>query len=115
MLLAHEHERQASEALLTGAVGGVVLLFGYPIGERGWTVLGAGYDESVGADEELLADVVGSTLLGVGLAVLALVGLPAIGAVTALVEDVFAAAVLVAVVRTVSRVHDAPSASSSSW
>lgn len=97
----------SGEAAIAAGVGVGTVFVGYLIRFRGWTFLVAGYDRTVGVDDELVADVVGSMVLRVGLATLAVAALAAFGSLTDLVELVFVAAVLLEVGRTVYRLNAA--------
>lgn len=92
-------------ALEAVAVGVVVVIVGYLIRFREWTFLIAGYDRTSVVPPEVAADVVGSTVLRIGVVTIAFGVAIAAGGGSRLLEVVFAAVVVVAVARIVYRLH----------
>lgn len=94
-----------AEALQAIGTGAVVLVFGYLIRYHQWTVLIAGYDASSPLAEEVIADIVGSALLRIGVATVGWGVLEALTTPPDYLGLVFAAAVLLAIGRVLYRIH----------
>lgn len=95
-----------SRAVDALAGGTLVLALGYLVKFRGWTFLVAGYSESTSpVPDDVVADMVGSTLLRVGVATLALGGLFAAADPPAYLGAVFAVAIVLAVARLLYRLN----------
>jgi hypothetical protein len=95
----------SSGALLVALSAAVLLAFGYLIKFQGWTFLVAGYDASTEIPAEYVGDVVGSTFLRLGIALLAYAAVVAVGAETRLFELLFWGVFVLAIARMLYRVN----------
>lgn len=94
-----------AEAVQAVGTGVVVVLIGYLIRFRQWTVLIAGYDASSPLADEVIADIVGSSLLRIGVATIAWGVLEALTTPPNYLGLIFAAAVLLEIGRVLYRIH----------
>lgn len=94
-----------SPALEWLGVGALLVVLGALIRFRGWTFLVAGYDATSPLPDDVVASVVGNTVLRIGLAAAALGGAYVVTDLPSYLPLVFEAAVLVAVVRLLYRLH----------
>lgn len=98
-----------AQALDEFAAGALLVVLGALIKFRGWTFLVAGYDRTSPVPDEVVAEMVGSTVLRVGLAVFALGAIVVLTDPPAYLSTVFAVAILLAVARLLYRLHTYPS------
>lgn len=97
---------ELSSAAIEWISGGVLIaLAGWLIKYRGWTFLVAGYDTTSSVSEEVIGDIVGTTVLRVGIATAALGVLMTGTPLPATLRTLFGVLVLLAVFRMLYRIR----------
>ena len=87
------------------AVGAVLTVLGALIKFGGWTFLIAGYDDSTSVPEDVAANMVGNTVVRLGVAILAVGAIGAVSSVPSFAGPLLAVVIAIAVVRLLYRLN----------